>query len=70
MAGETTFWTEGKLATLMAKIISRALEQQQNFFNITSGDFEISVQQIAEPKKEINELRQTIEHTEDVFEDN
>ena len=54
----------------MAKIISRALEQQQNFFNITSGDFEISVQQIAEPKKEINELRQTIEHTEDVFEDN
>ena len=32
-------------------------------FNIVSGNCEISKQQIAEPKKEINELRQSIEHS-------
>ena len=36
-------------------------------FNIISGNFEISKQQIAELKKEINELRQSIEYTENVL---
>ena len=35
-----------------------------------SGNFKISKQQIAELKKEINELRQSIEHIGDVLEDN
>ena len=35
--------------------------------NIISGNFEISKQQIAELKKEINELRQSIEYTENVL---
>ena len=55
---------------ILEKIIARALhEQQKIFFNIISGNFEISKQQIAELKKEINELRQSIEHTENVLED-
>ena len=58
MADEATLWTEEKLTTLIEKIITRALdEQQKNLFNIISGNFEISKQQIAELKKEINELR-------------
>ena len=70
MADEATFWAEEKLATLIEKIITRALdEQQKNLFNIISGNFEISKQQISELKKEINELRQSIEHTENVLED-
>ena len=70
MAAEVTFWTEEKLTTLIEKTITRALdEQQKNLFNIISGNFEISKQQIAELKKEINELRQSIEHTENVLED-
>ena len=58
------------MTTLIEKIITRALdEQQKNLFNIISGNFEISKQQIAELKKEINELRHSIEHTENVLED-
>ena len=37
--------------------------------NIISGNFEISKQQIAELKKEINKLRQNIEHTKNVLKD-
>ena len=67
MADEATLWTKEKLTTLIEKIITRALdEQQKNLFNIISGDFKISKQQIAELKKEVNELRHNIEHTENV----
>ena len=67
---EATLWTEKKLTTLIEKIITRALdEQRKNLFNIISGNFEISKQQIAELKKEVNELRQSIEHTENILED-
>ena len=46
---EATLWTEEKLATLIENIITRALgEQQKNLFNIISGNFEISKQQISE----------------------
>ena len=70
MADEATLWTEEKLTTLLEKIITRALdEQQRNLFNIMSGNFEISKQQIAELKKEINKLRHSIEHTENILED-
>ena len=69
-SGRSTTWTEEKLTTLVEKIITRAIdEQQKNLFNIISGDFEISKQQISELKKKINELRQSIEHTENVLED-
>ena len=37
-------------------------------FNIISGNFEISKQQISELGKEINELSQSIEYTENVLE--
>ena len=37
-------------------------------FNIISGNFEITKQKIAELKKEINELRQSIEHTDNILE--
>ena len=70
MTDEATFWTEEKLATLAYKIIRRAFyEQQKNLFNIISGNFEISTQLIVELKKEVNELRQSIEHTENVLKD-
>ena len=58
MADEATLWTEEKLTTLIEKIITRALdEQHKNLFNIISDNFEISKQQTAELKKEINELK-------------
>ena len=38
-------------------------------FNIVSGNFEFSKQHIDELKKEVNELRQNIKHTENVLED-
>ena len=70
MADEATFWTKEKLTTLIEKIITRALdEQQKNLFNIISGNFQISKLQIAEFKKKINESRQSIKHTENVLED-
>ena len=70
MADKVTLWTEEKLTTLIEKIMARALdEQQKNLLNIISGNFEILKQQTAELKKEINELRYTIEHTENVLED-
>ena len=54
------------MTILIDKIITRALdEQQKNLFNIISGTFEISKQQI----KEINELRKSIENTENVLEE-
>ena len=70
MVDKSTLWTEEKLTTLIERIITRALdEQQNNLLNIISGNFEISKQQIAELKKEINELKQSIEYTENVLED-
>ena len=70
MADQAKLWTEEKLTTLIEKIITRELdEQQKNLFNIIRGNFEISKQQIAELKKKINELRHSIEHTENVLED-
>ena len=61
MAEEAAFQTEEKLTTLIEKIITSALdEQQQNLFNIISANFEIYNQQIDEPKKEINQLRHII----------
>ena len=51
------------MATLIEKIITGALdEQQKNLFNIISSNSEIS-------KQQINELRQSIEQTENVLED-
>ena len=47
MADEGTLWTEERLTTT-EKVIIRALdEQKKNLFNIMSGNFEISKQQIA-----------------------
>ena len=70
MADEATLWTEEKSTTLTEKIITRALdEQQKNLFNIISVNFKISKHQIADLKKGINELRQSIEHTKNVLED-
>ena len=58
------------LKIIIGKIITRALdEQQKNLFNIISGTFEISKQQMSELIKEINELRNSIENTENVLED-
>ena len=70
MVDKATLWTEEKLTTVIEKIITRALdEQQKNLFSIISANFEISKQQIAELKKEMTELRQSIENTENVLED-
>ena len=67
---KATLRTEEKLTTLIEKIITKALdEQQKNLFNIVKGNFEISKQQIAELRKEIHELRQSTEHAENVLED-
>ena len=67
---KATFRTEEKLTTLIEKIITKALdEQQKNLFNIIKGNFEISKQHIAELRKEIHELRQSTEHAENVLED-
>ena len=53
----------------MKKITRLLDEQQRNLFNIISGNFEISKQQIDELKKEMKELRHSIELTENILED-
>ena len=56
MADKATLWAQ--LTTLIEKIIARALdEQQENLFNILSGNFEISKQQIDDLKKEVGILK-------------
>ena len=58
------------MTTLTEKIITRAPDKQEkNLFNIISGNFEISKQEIDELKKEVIELRHSTEHTEKVLED-
>ena len=48
--------------TYRKKIITRALDEQlKNLFNIISGNFQNSKQQIDELKKELNELKHSIE---------
>ena len=48
--------------------MTRAIdEEQKNFFKIISSTSEISKQQIAELKKEINELRQSTIDTENLL---
>ena len=51
------YWQAYKKLTKLAKALD---EQQNNLLNIISGNLEISKQQIAELKKEIKELRQSI----------
>ena len=56
MADEATLWAQ--LTTLIEKKIARALdEQQKNLFNVLSGNFEISKQQIDDLKKEVGILK-------------
>ena len=56
MADEATLWAQ--LTTLIEKKIARALdEQQKNLFNVLSGNFEISKQQIDDLKKEVRILK-------------
>ena len=70
MVDKATLWTEEKSTTLTEKIITRALyEEQKNVFNIMCGNFEISKQQTDVLKKEVNELRHSIEYTENIFKD-
>ena len=53
-----TLWTEEKLTTLIEKIMTKSLdEQQKHLFNIIKGNVKVSKQQIAELKEEINKLR-------------
>ena len=65
MVDKSALRTEEKLAKLETKALD---EQQKNLFTITSGNFQISKIQIAELKKKINELRQSMQHTENVSE--
>ena len=67
MAYTATLWTEEKLKILTVKIKRALDEQQKNLLHIIRGNFEISKQQTAEVKKKIGELRQRIEHTENVL---
>ena len=56
MADEATLWAQ--LTTLIEKKIAGALdEQQKNLFNVLSGNFEISKQQIDDLKKEVGILK-------------
>ena len=57
------------MTTLTEKIIRAPDEQEKNLFNIISGNFEISKQEIDELKKEVIELRHSTEHAEKVLED-
>ena len=69
MAAEHTYISEDRLALLMKEIFQKEFKkQEQNILNIISGNFGITMNEIKNLKQEINELKSTLEFTEDILE--
>ena len=62
--------SEERLTTLMKKIFAEELEkQQQSLLKLISGNFEITMKEIKNIECEVNELKKSIEFTEEVLEE-
>ena len=62
--------SEERLTVLMKKIFAEELEkQQQGLLKLISGNFEITMKEIKNIKIEMNELKKSIEFTEEVLEE-
>ena len=60
--------TEVRLETLMKEIFKEEFEKhQKNLLNLISGNFDITVTEIKKAQSDINELKESLEHTETVL---
>ena len=62
--------SEERLTALMKKIFAEELKkQQQSLLKLISSNFEITMKEIKKIKSEVNELKKSIELTEEVLEE-
>ena len=62
--------SEERLATLIREIFWEEFEKQQkNLLNLISGNLEITIKEIKSIKTEMNDLKKSIEFTENVLEE-
>ena len=62
--------SEERLTTLIKKIFSKELEkQQQSLLKLISGNFEITMKEVKNIKREVNEFKKSKEFTEEVLEE-
>ena len=71
MAATTcTCLSEERLTELIKSIFKEEFEtQQKNIVTLISGNFEITMQEIKKVNNEINELKTSIEHTDEVLQE-
>ena len=59
--------SEEKQALLIRKIFGEEFRKQQKYIlNIIGGNFELAIKNIKNLKKEISDLRETLEYTENI----
>ena len=69
LAAERTCISEERFVLLIKEIFQEEFnKQEQNILNITSGNFEITMNEIKKLKQEISELKRSLDFTEDVLE--
>ena len=67
---DNTCISEERLTALMKKIFAEESgKQQQSLLKLISGNFEITMKEIKNIKSEVNELKKSIEFTEQVLEE-
>ena len=67
---DNTCLSEERLATLIREIFREEFEKQQkNLLNVISGNLEITMKEIKSIKTEMNDLKKSIEFTENVLEE-
>ena len=69
-ATKCTCLSEERLTELIKGIFKEEFEmQQKNIVTLISGNFEITMQEIKKVNNEINELKTSIEHTDEVLQE-
>ena len=69
-ATKCTCISEERLTELIKSIFKEEFEiQQKNIVTLISGNFEITMQEIKKVNDEINELKTSIEHTDEVLQE-
>ena len=67
---DNTCLSEERLTTLIREIFREEFEKQQkNLLNVISGNLEITMKEIKSIKTEMNDLKKSIEFTENVLEE-
>ena len=69
-AKKYTCLSEERLTELIKNIFKKEFEIQQKYIvTLISGNFEITMQEIKKVNNEINELKTSIEHTDEVLQE-